>query len=81
MCFIFNLLATLLKITTANLHGAKGFKLAIGLEKICVHMEWTTFTSRCNWGVRPNEAGWSFAWDFLNILGLAVVDLVEVGNV
>jgi len=50
-CFIFNLLAALLKVTTSQLDGAESFKLTIGLEKVGVIEESTFFTWLAHWCV------------------------------
>jgi len=80
-CFIFNLLAALLKIATTNLDSAEGFKLAVLLEKIGVVEETTFLTWLADWSIRTNEAGWRLAWDLLNICGFVGINFVEVSDV
>jgi hypothetical protein len=80
-CFIFNLLAALLKITTSYFDSPEGFKLTIVLEKVSVNKKATFFTRLTHWSVRTDEAGWGLAWDLLNIYGFVGIDFVEVGDV
>jgi len=51
------------------------------LEKIGVHEEWTLLTSLSHWSVRTHEAGWGFAWNFLDIIWLVGIHFVEVSKV
>jgi hypothetical protein len=80
MCIIFNLLATLFEITTPNLYGTYNFHSAIGLKKIGVHKKFTILSSWSHWWVRTNETFWSFTGDYINIIWLGVVDLIEIGE-
>jgi hypothetical protein len=80
-CFIFNLLAALLKITTCNLDGPEGFKLTILLEEVGVNKEWTLFTCLAHWSIRADEAGWGLARDLLNIYGFVGIDFIKVSDV
>jgi hypothetical protein len=51
------------------------------LEKVGVYEEWSRLTSLGYWGIRANETGWGFTWNFLNILGFIGIDFIEVSVV
>jgi len=60
------LLHALLEVPTPDGGWTQGFKSAIRLGEVRVHVVLTGFTGLRDRGVRPDEAGWGFARDIFH---------------
>jgi len=78
--FYFNLLLAL-EILAPHSNSTESLELSVRLEKIGVHEEWTLLSSLSHRRVGTHEAGWGFAWNFLDIVWFVGIRLVEVSDV